>query len=79
MVISSKDLSRGGIFLNTAQPPEPGTNVSVAVHLPEEQEVVAAVGRVIHSIPGSGMGVQFDRFDPGSLERLQAFLAGFSK
>lgn len=77
--VSSRDISLGGIFLATSRPAEPGTAVSVSVELPDRQGTVWATGRVVHCLPGRGMGIALERFGPGSRERLEAFLASLPR
>ncbi len=74
LVVSSLDLSAGGLFLSTAHPAPAGTPVSLSVELPDRRGVVWATGHVVHVIPGRGMGIAFARFGPGSAERLRDYL-----
>jgi hypothetical protein len=74
MLVSSKDVSQGGVYLSTAKPAEPGTAVSLMIELPDDWGTVWATGNVIHFLAGRGMGISFEQFGPGSDERLKRFL-----
>lgn len=70
------DVGRGGLFLRTALPMDPGMVVQVTLNLPGYQPVVAE-GQVVHRVspPGErpGLGVRFNHVSAGD-EALHEFL-----
>jgi uncharacterized protein (TIGR02266 family) len=73
------DLGRGGLFLRTALPMDPGAPVRVTLHLPGEG-VVVADGKVVRTVAQQtgdrpGVGVRFERLPDGD-DSLCAFLVG---
>ncbi len=70
----SRDISRGGIFIETAQPFEPGTLLKFEMHLATDTLVMSGVGRVVWKRDGAeaavgqprGMGVKFIKIDEAS-------------
>ena len=66
--LHTKDLSFGGIFVETATPPRIQSDVEVRIGLPENRELKLRA-RVVHIVPFErtitsgvvpGMGIQFD-------------------
>lgn len=77
------NLSRGGLFIHTAEPIAPGRRVLVEMHFPDGSPL-EAVGRVAWSKrvlgapdepPGDGIGVEFIGAAPGQIEALASFLS----
>jgi uncharacterized protein (TIGR02266 family) len=77
------NLSRGGLFIHTAEPISPGRRVLVEMHFPDGSPL-EAVGRVAWSKrvlgaaderPRDGIGVEFIGAPPDQLDRLDGFLA----
>ena len=71
------DLGQGGLFLRTALPMTPGSDVTVTLKLPGHQAVVAE-GQVVRRVAPAegdrpGVGVRFDKLACGD-ESLAAFL-----
>src|SRR5258708_26873685 len=68
------DVSRGGIFIKTANPFPPGTLLKFEIRLASDQAVIAGVGRIVwkRDAGGSngerpaGMGVKFIKIDEPS-------------
>lgn len=73
------DLGRGGLFLRTALPMDPGAKVRVTLQLPSHETVVAEgkVVRIVSPDRGDrpGLGVRFDHLPDGE-DSLHAFLFG---
>lgn len=59
----SKDLSLGGMFVKTDQPPAPDTEVTIEVKLPDQKDVFLFPCVVRWVKDGDGMGVQFVTLD----------------
>lgn len=59
----SKDISLGGMFIKTDRPPPPGSEVAIAVTLPDQKDLLL-IPAVVRWVQGSeGMGVQFTQID----------------
>ena len=62
----TRDISEGGVFIETDKPHPLGTEVAMQFHLSEGREVLKTLGRVVRVRPGSdasppGMGIEFDK------------------
>jgi len=58
-VASTKDLSLGGLYLNTTAEIPKGATLTLRIPLGDEHIVVR--GDVVYSLPGHGVGVRFHR------------------
>lgn len=72
-VRQSMDLSLGGMFLKTENPPPPGTRVDFELTLTDATELIRGAGEVVwcretDQGPGkpAGMGIRFLKLSPGS-------------
>ena len=74
-----KDISKGGIFLRTPAPLDPGEDVVVVLELPNGEEIELGA-TVVHSVKpeesptGPGMGMKFIDLTPEKRARVEAFL-----
>lgn len=71
------DLGRGGLFLRTALPMDPGADVRVTLTLPGQRGLLVADGQVVHRVAPRegdrpGLGVRFVDVTDG--QALGAFL-----
>jgi len=78
------NLSRGGIFIRSDDPPPTGTAVEVEIHLPDAGPPVTSNGIVVHQqlpAPGktAGAGVQFLDASDAFRERIDRFMASLLK
>ena len=76
---TSRNLSRGGIFVETEAPLPPQTEVGLEFGLPDGHSPIAPTAQVIWSEESSegrrrGMGLQFLALDRTSAERIDAFV-----
>jgi len=79
----SRDLSVGGIFLETDQPYPAGSNLELEIPLPEITDKVHLKGKVVRVVPieerqkGNvpGMGIQFVELDSWTKAMLADFIA----
>lgn len=55
----SKDISTGGVFIETEDPPEKGAEVTLRFRLTPESPILEARATVAYSISGEGMGLRF--------------------
>ncbi len=72
----TNDLSEGGCFIYTLAPLP--AESQIRVHLGKGQEVFEAVGRVVYSQQGLGMGIAFTKVDPKQKALLDSWLAQIS-
>lgn len=79
-----KDLGTGGVFIETNNPLDHGSEVKLVFTLPDSKETLEARGRVIWvqpKVPGkdlsAGMGVQFENFDTRQRKILEDFVARY--
>jgi uncharacterized protein (TIGR02266 family) len=75
VLVHSRDISLGGLFLGTITPAAPGTDLALVVQLPDPHGSIHANGRVVHCLQGIGMGVEFSDFPGDSEHRLRDYLA----
>ena len=71
----SRDLSVGGIFVDTKEPCSIGTRLDLRFHLTENDPVIIARGEVRYIVPKLGMGVQFSEVSSEDQKRIAAFVA----
>lgn len=69
---SVRDLSRGGIFVSSMDPPEPGTSIELRFDAPDGEVCVRAIVRYSHA--RKGMGVKFVGMDFPARRRLYTML-----
>jgi len=83
----SRDLSFGGMFLETRSPYKVGAKVELDFSLPERRTRVRVKGEVVRVIEADvsnpdqtpGMGVAFSYVDPESREEFESFLAELAR
>ena len=76
------NISRGGLFIRTDNPLPVQTEVSLSLHLPEDEAVIQARGRVVwnYDVPRnsfhvvSGMGIKFVDLPPEQMTRIEMSL-----
>ncbi len=71
----ARNINEGGIFVESDQPQELGTEVELQFRLPGSEEPIAARGLVVHVSDGSedgqrGMGIEFGELDPETRARV---------
>jgi len=71
----SRDVSLGGMFVETSDPLPVDTMLNVRFNLNDDGPVVVAMARVAYQVMKLGMGVEFLELAPGDSERLQAYIA----
>ena len=77
-----RNLSLGGIFIETSEPLPVRTKLKVQFCLPEMSRPIVADGVVVHTLrvgqgrnPSvSGMGIKFSELDPSSRQMLEEYL-----
>jgi uncharacterized protein (TIGR02266 family) len=68
------NLSRGGIAIRTTSPLEAGSRIRVRFRMPGSERDIDAEGRVAWSDRRVGMGIQFERVDPGHQSLIDNFV-----
>jgi len=58
-IFVSRDVSTGGLFLNTPEPLVPGSQVELSFRVTPDGPEIECSGRVVYALPGVGMGIQF--------------------
>jgi c-di-GMP-binding flagellar brake protein YcgR len=75
MIGFSRDISNGGMFIETNQILDPGTRLNLRFHLDPQDPIVRAEADVLYGIPKIGIGLQFTEVLPEDYERIRAFVA----
>ena len=70
----TRDISRGGVGIQTLEPLETGTPVQLSFKLPGMPQEISASARVVWRDQRKGMGVQFDKLFPEAQQILEAFV-----
>ena len=68
------NLSRGGIAIRTTSPLESGSKIKVRFRMPGSKRDIDAEGRVAWSDRRVGMGIQFERVEPGHQSIIDNFV-----
>ena len=68
------NLSRGGIAIRTTSPLEAGSKIRVRFRMPGSKRDIDAEGRVAWSDRRVGMGIQFERVEPGHQSLIDNFV-----
>jgi c-di-GMP-binding flagellar brake protein YcgR len=74
-VAFSRDLSQGGMFIETHDPARVGSEVTVRFHLGDGGPIVVALAEVKYSIAKLGMGVEFVEMSPADHKRIDDCVA----
>jgi uncharacterized protein (TIGR02266 family) len=77
-----RNISLGGIFIETSKPLPMKTKLKVRFSLPDMRDPIVADGVVVHTLrlgqpknPSvSGMGIKFSELEPSSKEMLESYL-----
>jgi c-di-GMP-binding flagellar brake protein YcgR len=72
----SRDVSAGGMFVETTVPCEKGSRVELRFHLNDGGPVILAQAEVKYLVPKLGMGVEFVDLSPADRERLENYVKG---
>ncbi|MFQ5723629.1 MAG: PilZ domain-containing protein [Terriglobia bacterium] len=55
----SRDISIGGVFVETEDPPEKGSELALRFRLAPDSPIREARATVVYRLPGEGMGLRF--------------------
>jgi type IV pilus assembly protein PilZ len=85
----TKNISKGGTFIRTTQPLDPGTEFVFRLHIPSVAEHLALRGRVVRVVTAAeaaedptldpGMGIRFLYQDEDERERIEAAAEGLMR
>ena len=70
----TRDVSLGGAFVETENPPERGTEVALRFKLTEDGPIHEARATVVYSIGGEGMGLRFWELPASVSEAIELFI-----
>ena len=71
----SRDISNGGMFIETNQILDPGTQLNLRFHLDPQAPIVKAEADVLYGVPRVGIGLRFTEVQPEDYERIRAFVS----
>lgn len=69
----SRDLCEGGMFIETRQPLEVGSQLHVRFNLEDQGPIVVASAKVCYVVQKLGMGVEFVELVPDDRTRIRRF------
>lgn len=58
-LLLTRDVSVGGLFISSKDPFPMGSEVTLTLQLPSGGQPISAQGKVVYSLKGLGLGVQF--------------------
>jgi len=75
----ARNINEGGLFVETEDPPNVGSLVSLEFSIPGSREPIQVVGRVVRASAGErdeppGMGIEFENLDAQSRELINALV-----
>ncbi len=70
----TRDISVGGLFVSSKEPFPTDSEVSVFFHLRPSDPAISCHGKVVYSLRGLGMGVQFTGLSDADRLLLQKFV-----
>jgi c-di-GMP-binding flagellar brake protein YcgR len=71
----SRNVSSGGMFVETAQPLPVDTRINVRFNLDDDGPVVTALAQVTYQVVKLGMGIEFVDLSPADRKRIEAYVA----
>jgi c-di-GMP-binding flagellar brake protein YcgR len=72
----SRDISAGGMFIETQERLAVGAKIRILFHLEEAGPIIRATAEVLYSILKLGIGVRFLEVAPEDEARIRAYVAG---
>jgi hypothetical protein len=73
-VLVTRDVSAGGLFVSAKNPLPLEAEVRVAFSLAPGSPSISCLGKVVYSMPGMGMGIQFTEISEESYVALEKFV-----
>ncbi len=74
----TRNISTGGIFIDSKRPPDLGEKILFRLFPPGQADPIDLPGEVAWRLPGQGFGVQFAAADHATLERLSSLVRQLS-
>jgi len=71
----ARDVSVGGMFIETRDPPSVGSRIELRFHLDDGEPIVVAMAEVKYSVAKLGMGVQFIDMASPDRKRIEAYIS----
>ncbi len=71
----SRDVSRGGMFLETTDPPAPDSQLALRFNIDDGGGTIIAQGKVLYCVAKLGMGIEFTEVSPADSERIAGYAA----
>ncbi|MFB3920186.1 MAG: PilZ domain-containing protein [Terriglobia bacterium] len=71
----SRDVSMGGMFIETQTPSPLGTEIDLRFHLNDGEPIVVATAVVKYHVAKLGMGIQFSELSLDDRKRIEAYIA----
>lgn len=71
----ARDISVGGMFIETDQPMPVGSQITIRFNLEESDPIVVATAEVTYQVGRMGVGVQFIEIAPEDLKRIEDYVA----
>jgi uncharacterized protein (TIGR02266 family) len=71
----ARDISVGGMFVETDQPMPVGSRVTLRFNLAENDAIVVATAEVSYQVGKMGVGVQFVEVSPEDLKRIEEYVS----
>jgi len=71
----SKDISMGGMFIETNRPPLEYPNIRLRFNLDDGGPVVKATVEVRYAVASLGIGVEFTELSPADRQRIEAYVS----
>jgi Tfp pilus assembly protein PilZ len=75
----SRDLSQGGMFVETRDPLPVGAEITLRFHLNDGGPIIVALAEVKYSVTKLGMGVEFLEMSPADQKRIDDYVASSPK
>ncbi len=69
----SRDVSVGGMFLETPDPPAPDSKVALRFNIADGGETIIAQGKVLYCVAKLGMGIEFTEISPTDRVRIAGY------
>jgi type IV pilus assembly protein PilZ len=73
-VLFTDDLSEGGLFLKSENPPFKGTVLELEISIPNNDKLISLKGEVAWRLEGKGCGVRFLRITQAQKKMIKAFV-----
>ncbi len=73
-MLLTRDVSVGGVFISAKEPFPTGSEIAIALQLATGAASIKASGKVVYSLKGLGMGIQFSDLSEENHAALQKFV-----